>query len=215
MPTITGRARSLPLTRMLPLDHPQVPPRQDDLFPGRDAEMKPRRGSESNLDDNVAPLDGGRNGVEGLSVRECTVKTRIRTEFLRFPIRGNVGRLISISASGRRRLPACDVRMRPSLRFMVFDPPSWRPILPPAGSALAPVNVAASNQSSELAHHTVVGGLDPPETDGPAASERSCIDPRSLLILVGVPTARSKAMVTIFRQKSESAAIPDQSKPLR
>ena len=49
---------------MLPLDHPQVPPRQDDLFPGRDAEMKPRQGSESNLDDNVAPLDGGRNGVE-------------------------------------------------------------------------------------------------------------------------------------------------------
>ena len=58
MSTIAGRARSLPLTRMLPLDHPQVPPRQDDLFPGRDAEMKPRRGSESNLDDNVAPLDG-------------------------------------------------------------------------------------------------------------------------------------------------------------
>jgi hypothetical protein len=47
--------------------------------------------------------------------------------------------------------------MRPSLRFMVFNPPRFLA----RGAALALVNVAASDRTAELAHYTVVSRLAP------------------------------------------------------
>src|SRR5215472_6902967 len=88
-PTIAGRATSLPLTPTLPLDPRKVPARQKHLFRGRDAEVTYNRASGLNFANNVAPLDEGRNGVEAPAARKCAVDTRMRTEILRFSVRGH------------------------------------------------------------------------------------------------------------------------------
>jgi hypothetical protein len=59
-PTITGRATSLPLTPILLLAGAPV---RESSVPGPERGNNTAPGSDSNFDDNVAPLYGGGNGV--------------------------------------------------------------------------------------------------------------------------------------------------------